>query len=168
MPAIEYNPRGEKRKNTEKREEDRKRINLENDIKEIKRENIDFVQQGRGLKKLYNIVKDCDGYNLRNVMMGLSEDDMYRICVCVREYLSGNLDVGSDNTMRLILDGDRYINTDLIDFASGRYTTEEKKKFLCNGQGYRGDNVVKLVCCHLLPKFIESIDEGMEVNNKKN
>ena len=100
-------------------------------------------------------------------MMGLSGDDMYRICVCVQEYLCGNLDVGSDNTMRPILDGDRYINTDLIDFASGRYTTEEKKKFLCNGQGYRGDNVVKLVCCHLLPKFIESIDEEMEVNNKQ-
>ena len=128
---------------------------------------MDFVQQGRGLKKLYGKIKDCDGYNLRNVMLSLSENDINRICVCVQEYLCGNLDVGSDNTMRHLLDGDRHINKDLIDFVSRRYTIEEKKNFMGNNLGYRGDNVAKLVCCHLLPKFIESIDEGMEENNKQ-
>ena len=127
---------------------------------------MDFVQQGRGLKKLYRKIKDCDGYNLRNVMLSLSENEINRICVCVQEYLCGNLNVGNNNMWR-ILEEDRHINKDLIDFASRRYTIEEKKKFLCNGPGCQGDNVAKLVCCHLLPNFIESIDEEMEVNNKQ-
>ena len=152
--------------NTEKREGDRKRINLENDIKEIKRKNMGKVQIGRGFEKLYGKVKDCDAYNLQNVMMGLSEDDMYRICNCIQLYLNGEIDIDDEN-IRKVVDEDEYLLKDMVDVASRRYTIEEKKKFLCNGPGCQGDNVAKLVCCHLLPKFIESIDDKMEENNKQ-
>ena len=92
-------------------------------LNRFRTENMDFIQQGRGLKKLYRKIKDCDGYNLRNVMLSLSENDINRICVCVQEYLCGNLNVGNNNMWR-ILDGDRYFNNDLIDFASNIYTIE--------------------------------------------
>ena len=70
MPAIEYNPRGEKRKNTEVREEDRKRIILENDIKQIKRDTRENVQIGGGYEKLYDIAKNCDDEILQKIYDG--------------------------------------------------------------------------------------------------
>ena len=135
MPAIEYNPRGEKRKNTEKREEDRKRINLENDIKEIRRKNMGKVQIGRGFEKLYGKVKDCDAYNLQNVMMGLSEDDVYSILCCIKLYLNGSIDIEDEN-IRKVVDEKEYMNKDLIDFASNRYSFEKQKNFLCSHVGH--------------------------------
>ena len=114
---------------------------MENDIKEIKRENMDFVQKGRGLKKFYGKIKDCDGYNLQNVMMGLSEDWLDRILCCVQLYLSGHI-VIEDENLRKIVDEKEYMNKDLIDFASNRYSLKQKKKFLCSQTGDRGNDVV--------------------------
>ena len=59
--------------------------------------------------------------------------------------MQGNLNVGN-NTMWRILDGDRYLNHDLIDLVSNSYTIEEKRNFIGNNLGYRGYNVAKLVC----------------------
>ena len=95
--AIEYIPRGEKRKNTQIREEDRKRITLENDVKNIQRGIKEDVQMGRGYMKLYNKVKNCDDdENLQKVMLGLSDKHIWRIQNCVFCYLDGSLDIGSE------------------------------------------------------------------------
>ena len=110
---------------------------MENDIKKSKRDNEKKDQIGRGLKKLYGKVKDCDGYNLRNVMLSLSENDINRICVCVQEYLCGNLNVGN-NTMRRLLDGDRHINKDLIDIIIGDIQLKKRRNFCVMVQGVKG------------------------------
>ena len=178
MPAIEYNPRGEKRKNTEGREEDRKRIILENDIKKSKR-NIEKKDQiGRGLKKLYGKVKDCDAYNLRNVMTGLSEDNLKNVmmglsedCVdsiscCIKLYLNGYIDI-EDEQIRKGVDERKYMNKDLIDFASNRYSFEEKKNFLCSQTGDRGNDVAGLACRMLLPKAIAFLNQRKKKNIKR-
>ena len=78
----------------------------------------------------------------------------------------GNLKVETDN-MCHILDVDRYINKDLIDLVSDRYTIEEKRNFLSNSIGYWGYNVVKLVCCHLLPNLIASFPEAKEIRDNE-
>ena len=152
MPAIEYNPRGEKRKNTEVREEDRKRIILENDIKQIKRDIKENVQIGRGYEKLNDIAKNFDDEILHKFMMGLSEDDMYRICNCICFYLSGKIDV--DENIRKVVDEDEHLRKDMVDVASRTYSFEKKKNFLSNNDGCRGKNVATLACRVLVPKYI--------------
>ena len=166
MPAIEYNPRGEKRKNTEIREVDRKRIILESDIKEFKRDTKEKDQIGRGLKKLYGKVKDCDYYNLQNVMMGLSEDCVDSISCCIKLYLNGYIDI-EDEQIRKGVDERKYMNKDLIDFASNRYSFEEKKNFLCSQTGDRGNDVAGLACRVLLPKAIVLLNEIKKKNIKR-
>jgi len=130
--AIEYNPRGEKRKNPQIREEDRKRILLENDVKNIQRGIKEDVQMGRGYMKLYNKVKNCDDdENLQKVMLGLSDKDIWRIQNCVFCYLDGSLDIGSEK-FRNLVDEDEYMRKDMMDLVNSRYTIKEKKNFLSN------------------------------------
>ena len=68
----------------------------------------------------------------------------------------GNLNVGNNNMWR-ILDGDRYLNNDMIDLVSNRYIIEEKRNFLGNNLGYQGYNVVKLVCCQYCDQILLSL-----------
>ena len=56
-----------------------------------------------------------------------------------------------------ILDGDRYLNNDMIDLVSNRYIIEEKRNFLGNNLGYREYNVAKLVCCHYYDQILLSL-----------
>ena len=155
VPAIEYNPRGEKRKNTEVREEDRKRIILENDLNILQRKNDRFIQLGRGYEKLYNIVKDCDDCNLQNVMLVLSEKDICRICNCIEKVQRYIEKEDVDEDLKLCVN----------DLASKRYTVKEKKKFLgSDKQAYR---LVYFVCREVIPNVIESNLEEKEKNIKQ-
>ena len=120
----------------------------------------------RGYVKLYKKLRYCDDENLHTVMLGLSENDINRICDCICQYLIGNLKVETDN-MCHILDVDRYINKDLIDLVSDRYTIEEKRNFLSNSVGCQGYNVANLVCCHLLPNLIASFPEAKEIRDNE-
>ena len=136
---------------------------MESDIKEFKRDTKEKDQMGRGLKKLYGKVKDCDDYNLQNVIMGLSENDINRICVCVSEYLSGHIEL-EDEYIRKIVEEDKYMNMDLFGVANNRYSFEKKKKFLCNDPGYRGYNVAKVACHFLMPHVISLINKRKKEN----
>ena len=95
--------------------------------------------------------------------MGLSEDDVYSILCCIKLYLNGSIDIEDEN-IRKVVDEDEYMNKDLIDFASNRYSFEKKKKFLCNDPGYRGYNVAKVACHFLMPHVISLINKRKKEN----
>merc|ERR1711867_289340 len=80
--ALEYNPRGEKRKNIEIREIDRKRIILENDMKRLQRKNDKFIQEGKGLRGLYQKMCVCKDEKFQKIVLGLS-DGRYSVFVNV-------------------------------------------------------------------------------------
>ena len=124
------------------------------------------VQIGRGFEKLYRNVKDCDDYNLQNVMMGLSEDCVDSISCCIKLYLSEHIGIEDEN-IRKIVDEKEYMNKDLIDFASRRYSLKEKKNFLCSHVGHRGNDVAKLACYHLLPKVIVGNNQKLKERIKQ-
>ena len=93
--------------------------------------------------------------------MGLSKDSIDSILSCVQAYLCGNICIEDENIRRDV-DEDQYMNKDLIDFASNRYSLKAKKKFLCNGPGFRGSNVARLACHTLLPEVITANNKKME------
>ena len=163
--AIEYNPRGEKRKNTQIREEDRKRIILENEVEQIKRDIKEDVQMGRGYEILYDKVKNCDDEYLQKFMLSLSDDDIDRICKCVGNYLNGSLRIENE-IVRKIVEEDKYIKNDMVDVTSGRYSFDKIKNFLCNNDE-RGFCVAKVACDHLLPDATELVNEWRKDNIKR-
>ena len=118
------------------------------------------------MKKLYGKVKNCDAYNLRNVMMGLSEYCVDRISDCIKLYLSGRIEI-EDEQIRTTVDERKYMNKDLIDFASNRYSFEKQKNFLCSQTGDRGNDVAGLACRVLLPKAIAFLNQRKKKNIKR-
>ena len=67
-------------------------------------------------------------------MLGLSDDDIRRICKCVSLYLDGGVEI-EDEIVRRGVDEGRYIKEDMLDVASGRYSIHEIKNFLCTHDG---------------------------------
>ena len=75
--------------------------------------------------------------------------------------MSGHIGIEDEN-IRKVVDEDEYMNKDLIDFASNRYSLKAKKKFLCNDPGLRGNDVARLACHVLLPEIIAANNKKME------
>ena len=98
--------------------------------------------------------------------MGLSEYCVDSISCCIKLYLSGHIGIEDEN-IRKGVDERKYMNKDLIDFASNQFSFEKQKKYLCSHVEHRGNDVAWLVCCHLLPKAIAFLNQRKKKNIKR-
>merc|ERR1711867_39375 len=127
--ALEYNPRGEIRKNIEIREIDRKRIILENDMKRLQRRNDKFIQEGKGLRELYQKLCVCKDEKFQKIVLGLSDREIFRICQCVYSYLE-ELKVKNDDGFNEYIKLDTNIKHHMCNVVYGDNSMKECRKFL--------------------------------------
>ena len=171
--AIDYDPRGVKRENTDIRVGDRKKVlledertdsvkrkrederrNIESKIRKLNKEATEYMQSGEGFSKLLEKIEASHHYGDKFADLYLKDMEIGYICECVRIYLAGVMQFDDEMKHNIEVSlQDQCLRRDMDDINNEKYSIEEKCEFLLNTSC--GVKMVCFACDYLLGNIID-------------
>ena len=133
-------------------------------MKRLQRRNDKFIQEGKGLRELYQKLCVCKDEKFQKIVLGLSDREIFRICQCVYSYLEG-LKVKNDDGFNEYIKLDTNIKHHMCNVVYGDNSMKERRKFL--GSDENGNALMGLVFNYYLPHFFLDLKTWIAKNTRK-